>query len=267
MRALITGASGLLGSWLRATVPDDADLVSVTHRTPIDGAWTLVLDLREGEAVDLAVRRTRPHVVIHAAYAKDEASIVDATRNVASAASAVGAALVHVSTEAVFAGDGSVRAETARPDPVWDYGRWKAAAEDVAVAHCPEAAVVRLPLIVSDDPPDHIVTALGAGAAGEPPIWFTDERRQPALAAELAAALWAIAALPSHERAGTWHLPGAELLSRLEIAERRVAAIGLDPDLLVGAPTPADMHRPRDIRMSADRAVAVIGWDPTPIPR
>ncbi len=265
MRVLVTGTSGLLGTWLRSTAPPAVDVVAVAHRRPIDDAWPVVLDLRDRAAVVAALRASRPQVVIHAAYAKDERSIVDATHHLAAAAHGVGAEFVQVSSEAVFAGDGSVRGEADRPDPVWDYGKWKAEAEGAATDGCPGAAIVRLPLIISVDPPDHIATAIRAGADGEPPTWYTDEMRQPAMAEDLAIALWAIATLPPVERAGVWHLPGPELLSRLEIAQRTVDALGLDPGLLVGTPTPAGARRPKDIRMSAERATATIDWDPRPI--
>src|SRR3546814_3365768 len=57
------------------------------------------LDLRSAEQVRSALERARPSLVVHAAYARDEASVVGATHNVARAASAVGAELIHRSEE------------------------------------------------------------------------------------------------------------------------------------------------------------------------
>jgi dTDP-4-dehydrorhamnose reductase len=202
--------------------------------------------------------------VIHAAYAHDEASIVDTTRNVAAAACAVGADVVYVSTDAVFSGDGSPRAEQSAPDPVWDYGRWKARAERIVLRTSPSSAVVRLPLIVSLDPEDHVVAQIRAGADNsQGTVWFADEFRQPAWAAELARALWEIAGLDAAARAGAWHLPGPERLTRYEIAQRVVSAIGLVEAAITTARAPA--QRPRDIHMLDDRARTTIAWAPTPI--
>jgi dTDP-4-dehydrorhamnose reductase len=259
---LLTGASGLLGTWLRRTAPATVDVVAVTHRRPLAGK-TVSADLRDRASVDDAFTAVEPRLVVHAAYAKGEASIVDATRHVADAAIRAGAAHRLVSTEAVFSGDGRPRTEVAPPDPVWDYGRWKAAAEAAAAAIDPCTAIVRLPLIVSLDPEDHIITDIRAGSAsGQPSIWFTDEIRQPAYAEELARALWAIAELPPTDRAGVWHLPGPEGLSRFEVASRAVDVLGLDRASIVGAPTPLEARRPRDLNLTGERAVRQIGWSP-----
>ncbi len=265
MVVLLTGASGLLGTWVRASAPEGTSLVAVRHRQTVPGE-AVVADLRDRDATATAIATVRPSLVIHAAFARDESSIVDATRHVAEATAALGATLLLVSSEAVFAGDGRPRAETDLPDPVWDYGEWKAAAEQIAMSGCDDTAIVRLPLITSVDPEDHIVRDIrAAGASGKPSAWFTDEIRQPASGEELAAALWAIALLPAHQRSGFWHLPGSERLSRVEIAARSAAAAGLDPAWIVGRSSPADLNRPQDLHLTGDRARHELAWAPCPI--
>ncbi len=272
-RVVVTGAAGLLGTWLRRTAPPDVVVVPTVHRRALadDAAASLgeppaVADLRDPVATAAALTAARPDLVIHAAYALDRATIVDATEHVATAAASVGAEVVLVSTDAVFAGDGTPRAEGDRPDPVADYGRWKVAAEAAVAGLDRSGAAVRLPLIVSTDPDDAAVAAIRAGAQrGEPTGWFADELRQPARADELAAALWAIAALPGPERAGTWHLPGPERLSRHQIAVRVAATLGLDPSCVAATRTPADAVRPRDLWLTDRRAAEAIGWDPSPV--
>lgn len=264
---LLTGASGLLGTWLRRCSPDGVRLVSVEHRRRVAGDG-VTADLRDRRSVDAAMALVRPGLVIHAAYARDAASIVEATGHLADAAARAQASLVFVSSESVFSGDGLPRAETARPDPVWDYGRWKVAAEEVVQRTVADAAVVRLPLITSLTPHDHIVGDIRRGAAaGTPSVWYSDEFRQPAAADELARAIWMIAALPGDSRAGLWHLPGAERLSRFELATRAVAAIGLDRSWVLAAPTPAGAHRPRDLNLVGPRAERELGWRPSPVYR
>jgi hypothetical protein len=149
---LLTGAAGLLGTWLRRTAPVGPTLVGVTYRRRLRDGAEIVADVKDPNRVAAAMHRVRPSVVIHAAYAHDRGSIVAATQNVVDAARDVGAAVVYVSTNAVFCGDGKPRDEGAPPDPIWDYGRWKAQAESAVSAGSALSAIVRLPLIVSLDP-------------------------------------------------------------------------------------------------------------------
>lgn len=262
---LLTGAAGLLGTSLRRTAPPECNVIAATHQRRVS-ANDVVADLRDRDAVASALTEVKPGLVIHAGYARDRASIVDATSNVVDMAQEVSAQLIFVSSEAVFSGDGTPRSEAARPDPVWDYGRWKAEAEDVVSARDPNAAIVRLPLIISVDPEDHILAGIRFGHEnGAPTVWFSDEMRQPAYAEELGRGIWDIASLPLEQRAGIWHLPGPESLSRYEIADRAVAALGFGRSSIVSAVTPFEAHRPRDLNLTGERAKTQIGWCPTPI--
>lgn len=263
VRVLLTGSSGLLGTWLRKTAPRDASIVSLVHRRPVDGPCVRA-DLRDRQQTLDAIRSTAPDVMIHAAYAKDEESIVGATGNVVAACDEVGAFLLHASTDAVFAGDGVPVDETTVPTPVADYGRWKRRAEEIVLA-LGAHAVARLPLLTSTDPDDHIVSSLRAAAAGaEDPVWFTDEYRQPADCRDVADALWQLVALPADRRDGAWHLPGPERMTRDELARRAAHAAGLSVPI-VTTPTPAGTVRPRDLVLTGRRAEAAIGWRPPPI--
>jgi dTDP-4-dehydrorhamnose reductase len=263
---LVTGASGVLGTWLRRTAPSQFDVVASVHRTPVSTDRTVELDLREPEGVVASFESVAPDLVIHAAYAPDEASIVDATAHIVGAAAGAGARVVFTSTDAVFAGDGVARTEGDRPDPEAEYGRYKAAAEALVREASPGSVVVRLPLVASLDPADAAVARIQAAAAnGEVSRWFDDEIRQPAPAAELARAIWDIADLEPSAGAGVWHLPGAERISRYEIARRAAVAAALSPSCVAGEPTPGGTDRPRDLHLRGDRARRVLCWDPSPI--
>lgn len=268
---LLTGASGLVGTWLRRLAPGGVEVVSLTHRTAVAGTRSVAADLRDRSAVLAAFASVRPDLVIHAAMAVDEASIVDATRNVVEAAEAVGSNVLFVSTDAVFSGNGRPVDEATTPDPIWAYGRWKVQAEEVVLAASlgasAQGAVVRLPLVVSLDPPDAAVTRVRAGSVDAPSVWFDDELRQPALASDIAVATWRIALLDPADRSGIWHLIGAETLSRYEIARRVARALDLPAAAVGGEPTRPGLARPRHLALTSERARAEVGWDPVPILR
>jgi dTDP-4-dehydrorhamnose reductase len=265
---LLTGATGLLGQWLVRTAPQGTEVSALTHRHSFPGIPQVHADLRDARASMTAVRLANPSLVIHAAYAYDRAAIVDATEHVVTAASEVDADILVISTDAVFCGDGVARDESSEPDPVWDYGRWKAEAERIARRRSAAAAIIRLPLLVSFDPDDHVVREIRAQAAqGETTRWFTDETRQPALASEIAGAVWRIAGLNPAARYGTWHLAGPERLTRYEIALRVVGRLGLEPGVIEAGLTPESVTRPRDIALTDARARAEVGWQPSPVLR
>ncbi|MAT06129.1 MAG: hypothetical protein CL424_13905 [Acidimicrobiaceae bacterium] len=263
-RVLITGASGLLGTWLLRTAPPVHDIVAASHRTPLAGVETSRVDLRDEAAVRVAVSRIEPTVIVHAAYDKNPESIVTATKHVVDAAVDVGAAVVHVSSDTVFSGDGRRRDESSPIDASSDYGRWKAAAEQPVLDS--GGAVVRASLLVSVDPDDHGLRRLRAGRSDRSPsIWFCDEFRQPAWTSEVAEALWRLVDLSGDDRAGCWHLPGPERMSRLELATRLADRAGLPASAVAAGHRPPDTDRPADIVLGDARARRVIGWRPSPI--
>lgn len=264
---MVTGSSGLVGTWLRRTAPIGVEIVSLVHETTVSDTTSVVADLRDLQDVVTAFETSKPAVVIHAAMAVDERSIVDATDNVAHAASRVEADVIFISSDAVFSGGGRRVEEESPPDPIWDYGRWKLRAEARILRERSGWAVVRLPLVVSLNPPDHAVRRIRQGSRSHPTQWFTDETRQPAAAADIAAGIWRIVLLAGDDRSGVWHLPGPERLTRFEIAQRVVDALDLDPDSIASALTPPGTERPRHLDLGDQRARAAIAWDPAPILR
>ncbi len=115
----MTGATGFLGSEVVALIP------AATAR-----GWRCATR----RAVLALFRGTRPDVVIHTAYRQDgdgaSEVVVDGSANVARAAAAVGARLIHLSTDVVFDGrKGAPYVEDDARSPCTAYGRAKAAAE------------------------------------------------------------------------------------------------------------------------------------------
>ena len=258
MRALITGGAGLLGSTLIATAPAGVEVHATQRRTPVSGAAAHTIDLADPSAVAALLERLRPSAVIHTAYGKDdpERDIVAASRAVAQGCAAVGAALVHVSTDLVLDGEHSPYDESAEASPVEEYGRWKASAERAVAAAAPDAAIARTSLIVRADPPDAITARLVESLrAGEPSRLYVDELRCPIFVEDLARQLWEVAALPAARRAGVWNLVGPEAVSRFTLGVLIARRFGLDASTLIPAfnrnhPGP----RPRDLRLLTLRA-------------
>lgn len=266
-RVLITGGAGLVATHLVRSLPAHTT-VAVTRRrsATAPGVRAHRVDLRDAEAVHEVFARARPDVVVHTAYSKDERSdIVDASACVASACEASGSSLVHLSSDVVFGGDAAPYVEDDPVAPVNDYGRWKAEAESAVRAHVADVCIVRLSLVVSDDPHDAGSRwLLDEVAAGHAPTLFHDEVRCPIRAEDLAAQIWALVSLEREARAGVWHLPGPEALSRWEAGRRVLVAAGLDPSAPVSASAAEHPEpRPRDLTMLSRRRVP--GPEPRPL--
>ena len=229
MKLHVTGATGYLGSELLRLRPD---------------ASAERVEIRDAVAVRELFYRVQPETVIHTAYRQEDASVnVDGSENVARAAAAVGARLVHLSTDVVFDGrKGEPYVEDDPLSPVSEYGASKAEAERrVAAAH-PDALIVRTSLIVGGvEPSKHELAATGPGT------WFTNEIRSPVQVTDLANALLELAEL---DVAGPLHVAGVDGVSRAELAE----LVAGRPVLTAEAPP----TRPLDCRLDSSRAQAML---------
>lgn len=224
MRLLITGGSGYLGRHLvrRVAAGWPGEWRYTTFSTdPLGLPKGVRLDLRDGAAVARFVAEFAPDAVIHTAGSNRTpdmaAVIVDGTRYVAGAAARAGARLVHLSTDSVFGGDRAPYDESAPPAPLNDYGRAKAAAEALALAH-PNAVAVRTSLIYGLDEIDNgtawMVEAL---RAGQPVTLFTNQRRNPIWVETLAAACLELVDNPY---TGVLNVAGRQVTTRAEFALR-----------------------------------------------
>lgn len=254
-RLLVTGGSGYLGR-------------EILRRAPgaVGAAWTgtgdIRLDVRDAAAVAAVVASVRPACVIHTAYARAGDSAwdvnVSGAGNVAAAAAAAGARLVHLSTDVVFAGDaGRPYVEADAPRPVTAYGRSKAEAEAVVRAAHPAATIVRTSLIYGGpEPSNHERAVLDAVDGATAMAFFADEIRCPAHVGDLAQA---VLELSHRSFAGPLHVAGSEAVSRYEFARLVAAANGRD-ERLVEATLSAALADPRplDCRLDCGRACSVL---------
>lgn len=271
VRVLVTGGAGLLGRALAAVHPPDVELAVTWRRTPVrSGVTAHQVDLADAQRVTAAVAEAVPDLVVHTAYDKRDGQrdIVDASRNVARACREVGAELIHLSTDVVFAGEDAPYLEDDHPDPVNAYGRWKASAERDVRELVPSAAIVRTSLLLDPEQRDPTSAwVVGVLAAGRRPDLFVDELRQPLMVADAAAALWDLARVPVSGRQGVWHIAGPEVLSRYALGLMLARRTGHDPRAVDGVPSPRDAAdpRPRDLRLSTWRADAALAHRPRPV--
>ncbi|MBI5800564.1 MAG: SDR family oxidoreductase [Verrucomicrobia bacterium] len=216
----ITGAGGLLGSYLLKTAPQFAPGCQVV------GLRRSELDLTDFAAVRERFEADRPTAIIHcAAMAHPPACQrdpemarkvnVDAARCLAELAAEI--PLYFCSSDLVFDGTRGNYTEADAPNPLSVYAETKVAAEQIVLAN-PRHTVLRLSLNFGRSPAGNRAfnEMLRADlAAGKSFSLFTDEFRCPTAAPVTARAMWE---LLGHRAAGLFHLCGADRLSRWEIA-------------------------------------------------
>jgi dTDP-4-dehydrorhamnose reductase len=258
MRAWISGGSGFVGSHL---VRAFDDVCAPTHAE---------VDVTDPDAVRQSIAAYGPDAIVHAAILNDFTRLerdgwreyVGATRNIVAAAA--GTHMVLVSTDWVF--DGPANEDTP-PNPINLYGVLKAASEMVVDGR---GAIARISAVqgAGDAPRSQdagfgyfvaaLVRALRAGERFT--VWEgagVNMLATPTLA-EDAAAL--IARVPAGRYSGVFHCCGGESVDRRTLAERTVAAFGLDPDLLAFGRAPAPPFPvPYDTRLDATATAAALG--------
>lgn len=231
MRTLVTGAGGQLGAELTAVLSDAGDEVVAANRSR--------LDVTERQHVLGAILEMRPEVVYHCAAWTDvdgceadpeRALLVNAlaARHVAEACRVAGSHLVTVSTDYVFAGDGTrPYVEWDEPGPRSAYGRSKLAGEREALSGCPGATVVRTSWLCGAGGPNVVRTALRLAAEPGRELAFVDDQvGHPTFTSDLAPMLrrLGVARAP-----GVFHVTNQGPTSWYGFVRDVLAAAGHDP--------------------------------------
>jgi dTDP-4-dehydrorhamnose reductase len=245
MRILVTGHRGQLGGKIVSLLPDavGVDLPEV--------------DVTEPVAIDAAIERARPDIVIHCAAmtnvdgaARDPALAERVngvgTHNVAQAAARMNAALVYVSTNEVFDGTKSEPyLEIDTPRPINPYGASKLEGERAAARATSRLYIVRTSWVAAPGGRNfiHRIQQL-ADERGRLQV-VTDEVASPTFVEDLARG---IVRLIGTGRFGTYHLTNAGHCSRFEYARRILQLSGrghvpVEPITLADFPRPSTPPR------------------------
>lgn len=246
MNLVVIGASGHLGSEV-ARRASGFDVVPASRSTG--------LDVRDQLAVHAFFQRVRPAAVVNSAYQRGSwAAMADGAANVAAAAAAVGARLVHVSSDAVHSGRPEWYTEADEPNPITPYGAAKAAAETAVAAIDPSAAIVRTSLILGDQNSTHVRFALDL-ADGTPGQLFTDEIRCPVDGGDLAAA---IVELLANDYAGIVNIGGPDAVSRVVLGRLIAARYGRSPDFKTCSIAESGMTRAGEVKIDSSLARRIL---------
>jgi dTDP-4-dehydrorhamnose reductase len=232
--ALVTGAAGQLGGAFMANLLDEYAPVGETRQS---------LDVTSHAAVMQRVTEVRPAVIINCtAYTNVDGAEDDpvtafavnafAVRSLARAARAVGAVLVHYSTDFVFSGDTDrPYTEDDQPSPQSVYAQSKLVGEWMA-ADVPEHYVLRVESLFGGPHArssiDRIIHALGTGSEARV---FSDRYVSPSFVEDVVAATRAL--LRVRAASGVYHCVNSGYATWLEVGEEIARQIGTPRDRLV----------------------------------
>jgi dTDP-4-dehydrorhamnose reductase len=261
---LVTGAAGQLGGDLLRRLPgatgrsreelDITDFHAVKDAIGEIGA-ELVFNCAAYNGVDQA------ETEVEAAFAVN----AEGAANVARAASAAGARLVHFSTNYVFAGrrEGAYD-ENDTPSPESAYGRSKRAGEVAVLAALPNALVIRSAglfgrggsAIKGGSFPERI---LGRARSGAPLRVVDDQRLNPTYTGHLAAAAIGVA---EERLTGILHLVATGCCSYYELAVEvlRQAGVVADVEATSTAQLNSPASRPLNGCLASIRRPALPHW-------
>lgn len=226
MRILVTGAAGNVGKELVTQLQPNHDVVGVDLEH---------FDIADWNSTNDFIQQQQPNLVIHPAAwtdvdgcAKDPDKAIRinglGAQNMAVAAAAVGAPIVHISTNEVFDGYGQhLYKEYDQTHPTNPYGYSKWVAERAVMAVNPQHYIVRPSWVFSHGGRNFIQAILGAAEAGKTLRVVTNEVANPTYSVDLAEA---IIKLIATGRYGIYHFANEGAVSRYQFARYILDAAG-----------------------------------------
>lgn len=228
MSTLILGGGGMLGSDLRELLPERSVIAPSSAELDIRDADAVA---KAAQGVDVVINAAAYTRVDDAEEHEQDARAINAigAGNVAAAAAAAGARLVHVSTDYVFPGVASEPyREDAPRDPLGAYGRTKAEGEELVLAAHPSAYIVRTAWLYGAAGPNFPRTMLRLAAERDTVSVVTDQLGQPTWTRDLAG--WITDLLDTDAAPGIYHGTNAESASWFAFARAVFQNAGLDPE-------------------------------------
>ena len=280
MKILLFGANGQVGWELQRSLAPLGEVIALqkAQRSNTSSAYSsLCGDLSNLQGIAATVAQVRPDVIVNAAAytAVDKAEsdtqaahLINALAPgvLASAANAIGALMVHYSTDYVFDGSGSKPwVETDPTGPLNVYGKTKLEGERLITSQCPKHLILRTSWVYAARGNNFAKTMLRLAQERETLSVINDQFGAPTGADLLAdASAHAIRqALGRAEDAGVYHVAAAgettwfhyakHVLGQVKCAQAATEIIA--KIILPGATTafPAAAQRPLNSRLNTDK--------------
>jgi dTDP-4-dehydrorhamnose reductase len=238
MKILITGITGLLGSEIAALLEEKHEIIGIARENSFGSVETLKLDISDYETVYRAVTKLNPDLIIHAAAMSnvdacesdpDQAFRVNAigTRNLALACQRFDAALMYISTDYVFSGEGTPEGgytEFNAASPQGVYARSKLYGELYVQQLLSKFFIIRTAWLFGGKRGNFVSHAAASLRDGKEIKAASDMTSSPTYVKDLAAAVIRLIDQPVY---GIYHLTNSGFGSRHEIVMAIAKMMGL----------------------------------------
>lgn len=269
---LITGVSGLLGSYLVKTVPDDVSLHGTwltTVTIPNGHLATHRMDITKREEVIAVFERCKPDVVIHCAaigsvdYCQNHwqeayAVNVKGTSNILDMASYIDTKVVFISTNAVFDGEHAPYNADDHRSPVNAYGKMKAESELSILQDYMATFMVIRPILLYGWAPhgargNWATIVLDNLTRGKEVMIVDDILTQPTYAWDCASAIWKLLELGE---TGMYNVGGQDVMTLYDFTRTVAKRFELNQDMIIPIKSEKLEHlapRPRNTTYCLDK--------------
>jgi len=280
MKVLVTGANGLLGQKLVPLLQSKGHQVLATGKGENRNALAIhyaTMDITNADEVMQVITDFAPDWVVNTAAMTNvdqcetdkencRAQNVDAVAYQIAAAKAVGAKLLHLSTDFIFDGTAGPYSEEDKANPLSYYGESKADAEQLLFHSDIHWAIARTVLVYGIAPglsrSNIILWVKGSLEQGKAINVVNDQWRTPTLAEDLALGC---ALILEHDAHGIYNISGKDLLTPHQMAMATANYFKLDTSFITevdGSQFTQPAKRPPRTGFIIDKARTDLGYEP-----
>ncbi|MEJ8322434.1 dTDP-4-dehydrorhamnose reductase [Kosakonia sacchari] len=274
---MIIGCNGQVGHCLAAQLTGKADILAVDRNE---------LDITDATQVEIQVKAFKPDFILNAAAhtavdkAEDEIEAswkinADGPKFLAIAAQAIGAVLVHISTDYVFDGEGDgAYTEEMKTAPKGVYGSSKLAGEEAVAANASKYLILRTAWVFGEHGNNFVKTMLRLAEMHKELNVVADQWGGPTYAGDIASAIISMISQIDSGKVPEWgiyHYSGAPHTNWADFA-RAIFASALQHQCLKNIPQvhsipssayPTRAKRPSNSRLNCQKIDRQFGIKPS----